>query len=400
MGFTNTTSDERIHVGIFGRRNAGKSSLINSITNQNLAIVSEVKGTTTDPVHKAMELFPVGPVVMIDTPGIDDSGELGGQRVAKSYRVLDKADVAVLVVDGNVMEEEDRRLVERFEARRIPYVVAYNKCDGFDVGSMRLQENEIAVSAQDGTNIDGLRSLIAKACRIGEDGKMIVADLIDPSDFIVLVVPIDQAAPKSRLILPQQKVIRDILDVNAVAIVVQEDELRDTLAVLGKKPSIVITDSQVFDRVSADTPPDIRLTSFSILMARYKGILRQAVKGVASLENLDDGDGVLISEGCTHRRQCGDIGTVKLPRWIAARTGKNLDFRFTSGTEFPDDLSGYRLVVHCGGCMLNGREMEHRLRCAEEQGVPMTNYGILIAYMCGILKRSIEPFPDVAALLQ
>ncbi|MDF2615045.1 MAG: hydrogenase maturation GTPase HydF [Clostridia bacterium] len=407
MGLNNTPSADRLHIGIFGKRNAGKSSIINAITGQNLAIVSEVKGTTTDPVYKAMELLPLGPVMLIDTPGLDDEGELGRLRIQKSYQVLNKTDTAILVIDGTIgMTKEDMALIEKFKQKNIPYVVVVNKIDLVDDESLVLQEQQcgqckvIGVSTYTNKNINELKEMIGKLVQIQESKFRIVADLLEPSDFVVLVVPIDKAAPKGRLILPQQQTIRDILEADATAIVVKEYELRETLANLGKKPKMVITDSQVFAKVSADTPKNIMLTSFSILFARYKGNLEEAVKGAAALENLQDGDTVLISEGCTHHRQCDDIGTVKLPRWITQHTGKQIQFEFSSGTEFPDDLSPYKLIVHCGSCMLNEREMKYRIQCAKDQQIPITNYGILIAYMQGILKRSVEPFPYIADLLE
>ena len=398
MGLNETPASDRIHIGIFGKRNAGKSSIINAMTSQDLAIVSDIGGTTTDPVYKSMELLPLGPVVLIDTPGIDDEGPLGSLRVKKSYQVLNKTDIALLVTDQPRLSAQDLALLERIRSKNIPCVIAYNKCDRYPEFSPS-GSSEIAVSAQKNIRIRELRELIARQYRAEDEKMRIVADLLHPSDFVVLVVPIDKAAPKGRLILPQQQTIRDVLEADAAAIVVKEYELRQTLSELGKKPRMVITDSQVFAKVSADTPTDIWLTSFSILMARYKGVLEQAVAGVTAVDTLKDHDTVLISEGCTHHRQCDDIGTVKLPRWITNHTGKKLQFCFTSGTEFPDDLSPYRLIVHCGGCMQNEREMKYRMRCAKEQHVPMTNYGTLIAYMQGILKRSVEPFPHIAMLL-
>ena len=402
MSLNNTPSAERVHIGIFGRRNAGKSSVINALTGQSLAIVSDVKGTTTDPVLKAMELLPLGPVVMIDTPGLDDEGELGALRIQKAYQVLNKTDIAVLVVDGTIgMTGEDCAILDRIKDEQIPYVVVMNKADLIEDRTFSAQnipaslssDHVIWVSAADKTNIHELKELIA-ALAPTEDNKLrIVGDLIHPSDFVVLVVPIDKAAPKGRLILPQQQTIRDILEADATAIVVKEHELRETLDSLGKKPSLVITDSQVFAKVSADTPRDIPLTSFSILFARYKGNLKTVVNGARTLDTLEDGDTILISEGCTHHRQCDDIGTVKLPRWIQNHTGKHLNFEFTSGTEFPLELGKYKLIVHCGGCTLNEREMKYRIKCAEDAGIPMTNYGTAIAYMQGILERSIEIFP-------
>lgn len=390
MGMNSTPSAERVHIGIFGKRNAGKSSVINALTGQSLAIVSDVKGTTTDPVSKAMELLPLGPVVMIDTPGIDDEGELGSLRVKKSYQVLNKTDIAVLVVDGTEgMTEEDETLLQRIRKKQIPWVVVFNKMDLAEI-TLPEGENYIAVSSKTGEHIWELKELIARQVPDENQGRRIVSDLLEPSDFVVLVVPIDKAAPKGRLILPQQQTIRDILEANAVSIVVKENELKDTLACLGKKPKLVITDSQAFRQVAEDTPEDIRLTSFSILFARYKGELEPFVEGVKALEKLEDGDKILISEGCTHHRQCDDIGTVKLPRWIREYTGKEPEFSFTSGVEFPEDLSPYKMIVHCGGCTLNAREMRYRIACAADAGIPIVNYGILIAYMNGILKRSLD----------
>lgn len=401
MSLNNTPSSDRVHIGFFGRRNAGKSSVVNAVTGQSLAIVSDIKGTTTDPVYKAMELLPLGPVMIIDTPGIDDEGELGALRVKKSKQVLNKTDIAVLIIDGAVGKaREDEELVTLFKQKNISYLVVYNKADQCNKRVVADERNALWVSAETGENIHVLKEMIAKLAPQEESKLRIVADLIAPSDFVVLVVPIDKAAPKGRLILPQQQTIRDILESDATAIVVKEYELRDTLMSLGKKPKLVITDSQVFAKVSADTPKDIWLTSFSILFARYKGNLELTVKGAKAVDTLNDGDTVLICEGCTHHRQCDDIGSVKLPRWIKQHTGKQLNFEFTSGTEFPDDLSPYKLVVHCGGCMLNEREMKYRLQCAVDQNIPVTNYGLLIAYMQGILKRSIEPFPDIAMALE
>lgn len=397
MGLNSTPSADRIHIGIFGKRNAGKSSIINAITGQNLAIVSDVLGTTTDPVLKAMELLPLGPVVMIDTPGLDDEGELGELRVQKAYQILNKTDIAVLVIDSRTgMTKEDEAILERIRAKEIPYVIVKNKADlcGNEAANTEESEeaNTIAVSAFTGYHIHELKELIAKQAPKEDESKKIIGDLLEPGDFVVLVVPIDSSAPKGRLILPQQQTIRDILDAGAISIVTGVEELPATLANLGKKPKYVITDSQAFAAVSKYTPDDIMLTSFSILMARYKGDLKNNVLGARMLNDLKDGDKVLISEGCTHHRQCEDIGTVKMPRWIRQHTGKELEFVFTSGTEFPVDLSTYALIVHCGGCTLNEREMKYRLKCAEDQGIPMTNYGIAIAYMNGILERSIEPF--------
>jgi len=388
----NTPSSERIHIGIFGKRNAGKSSLINAITGQNLAIVSDIKGTTTDPVLKTMELLPLGPVVLIDTPGLDDEGELGTLRIKKAYQMLNKTDVAILVVDASVgLTKEDDLILKRIQAKEIPYVVVMNKCD-LQTETMEEQNNIVWVSAKTGHNITLLKDKIAECAKKEEADKKIIGDLLSPLDFVILVVPIDESAPKGRLILPQQQTIRDILEAGATAIVVKDTELEDTLNKLACKPKMVITDSQVFGKVAKIVPKDVPLTSFSILMARYKGDLKEVVQGAYALDKLQDGDKVLISEGCTHHRQCNDIGTVKLPHWVKEHTGKELQFEFTSGTEFPDELTGYQLIIHCGGCMLNDREMKYRLKCALDQGIPMTNYGIAIAHMKGILARSIEVF--------
>lgn len=392
----NTPSSERIHIGIFGKRNAGKSSIINAITGQNLAIVSDVKGTTTDPVLKAMELLPIGPVVLIDTPGLDDMGELGKLRVKKAYQMLNKTDVALLIVDAGVgMTEADKRILERIKAKQIPYLIVMNKADLEVENESRSEQNVIYVSAKIGKNIHQLKEKIAECAKTEEGKKRIVGDLLKPYDFVVLVVPIDEAAPKGRLILPQQQTIRDILDAGATAIVVKDTELGETLEKLERKPRIVITDSQVFGKVAKIVPEDVPLTSFSILMARYKGDLQSVVQGAKMLDLLRAGDTILISEGCTHHRQCDDIGTVKLPRWVREHTDKKIRFEYTSGTEFPDDLSKYQLIIHCGGCMLNEREMKYRLKCAQDQGIPMTNYGIAIAHMKGILERSIELFSNL-----
>lgn len=409
MSMNQTPMSERVHIGFFGKRNAGKSSVMNAVTGQDLAVVSEVKGTTTDPVYKSMELLPLGPAVMMDTPGIDDEGELGGLRVKKSYQVLNKTDAAVLVIDAQTgASEEDAALLGRIRKKKIPYAVVLNKLD-LAPEDMREQtggilgipaEQILAVSAADGTGITELKERIAAIAKREEPKLRIVGDMISPSDFIVLVVPIDSAAPKGRLILPQQQTIRDILEEDAVSVVIKENRVKETIENLGKKPRLVITDSQAFEKVAADTPEDILLTSFSILFARYKGNLEAAVSGVTALDGLKDGDKILISEGCTHHRQCDDIGTVKIPRWIREYTGKDIRFETTSGTQFPDELEDYKLIVHCGGCMLNEREMKYRLSCAADQGVPMTNYGILIAYVKGILKRSVELFPDICSLLE
>ncbi len=396
MDLNQTPRANRIHIGIFGRRNAGKSSLINAMTGQDLAVVSPVRGTTTDPVYKAMELLPMGPVVLIDTPGIDDEGALGELRVQKTQQVLNKTDVAVLVVDAVAGKSpEDEELLRQFEKRGIPHIVTYNQCD-------RLAElpqpgpNEIYVSATQNIRIYELKEKIAALSVTDTPNRPIVRDLLAPCDLVVLVTPIDSAAPKGRLILPQQQTIRDILDADAVAVVTKEFQLRDALEGLGKPPRMVITDSQVFAKVSAEVLPHIPLTSFSILFARHKGVLETAVGGAAVLDTLQDGDRVLIAEGCTHHRQCDDIGTVKLPRWIGKHTGKQVHFDFVSGGDFPQDLQPYRLVVHCGGCMLREREILYRRDSAAEQKIPMTNYGIAIAHMQGILKRCIAVFPEFA----
>ena len=394
MSMNTTPSGDRVHIGFFGRRNAGKSSVVNAVTGQDLAVVSDVKGTTTDPVSKAMELLPLGPVMIIDTPGFDDEGHLGELRVKKTRQVLNKTDIAVLVVDASEGQKEcDRQLIELFKAKEIAYIVVNNKADLL-AEIPEAGANEIYVSALRGEGIFELKERIARL-KQDQSAKCIVADKLHVGDFAVLVVPIDKAAPKGRLILPQQQTIRDILEANAAAIVVKESELEQTLAELGKKPAMVITDSQVFRTVSPLVPSEIPLTSFSILMARYKGLLEDAVRGVAAVERLGDGDTVLIAEGCTHHRQCDDIGTVKIPNWLRKYTGKDIRIKTCSGTEFPDDLSPYALVVHCGGCMLNEREVRYRTKCAVDQGVPITNYGILIAYLNGILKRSVEIFPEL-----
>lgn len=470
MAFHTTPASERVHIGFFGRRNAGKSSVMNVVTGQDLAIVSAQKGTTTDPVYKTMELLPLGPIMLMDTPGLDDEGSLGELRVRKAYQVLNKTDIAVVVIDGaEGAAKEDLALLSRIRQKEIPYLIVFNKEDLFsglsgerlkerkeraealllelekserkaegeaeqeekveraekqtERGAKQAKEAERAeeqaersakqreeqpgeadcgnisdkivwISAREKTGVDKLKERMAYLLNQKKDSRRIVGDLISPGNLIVLVVPIDKAAPKGRLILPQQQTIRDILDTGASALVVRDSEYKETLETLGRAPDLVITDSQVFAKISAETPLTIPLTSFSILFARYKGILFPAVQGARAVEALQDGDKVLLSEGCTHHRQCGDIGTVKLPAWIRAHTGKNLEFCFTSGTEFPEDLREYRLIVHCGGCMLNEREMLYRLHCAQDQGIPMTNYGIFIAYMQGILERCIDVFPS------
>lgn len=408
MSLNSAPSANRIHIGIFGKRNAGKSSIINAITDQNLAIVSEIKGTTTDPVQKVMELLPLGPVVLIDTPGLDDEGELGALRIQKAYQILNKTDIAVLVVDsGAGLTAEDRKILDKIRDKKIPYVVVFNKSDLYRIQNETNTEKDdsfygtvprkncIFVSAVTGEHIWELKELLAKQIPSSHTEKHIVADLIQPGDFVVLVIPIDSAAPKGRLILPQQQTIRDILETGAAAVAVRETELPETLLRLGTKPSLVITDSQAFEKVAADVPRDIPLTSFSILFARYKGNLKTVVQGAAILGNLQDNDTILICEGCTHHRQCEDIGTVKLPGWVKKHTGKKLHFEFTSGTDFPADLHKYRLIIHCGGCTLNEREMKYRMQCAIDQGIPITNYGTAIAHMHGILSRSVEPFPEL-----
>lgn len=371
-------------------------------------MVSEVKGTTTDPVSKTMELLPLGPVMLIDTPGIDDEGELGRLRVKKSRQVLNKTDLAVLVVDGTVGEtDQDRELLTLFQQKQVPYVVVYHKADLLSGEERETcadrtgKENEtvLYVSSKTGSGVEELKNCLAAMGR-KEEEKDLLLGLVKPGDLVVLVTPIDKAAPKGRLILPQQQTIRALLDYGCIAVAVRESELAHTLESLGKQPSLVITDSQVFGMVSEIVPKDRMLTSFSILFARYKGDLKQAVEGVCALKEIQDGDRILISEGCTHHRQCNDIGTVKLPAWIRSFTGKNPEFVYTSGTGFEEDLTSFKLIVHCGACMLNEREMKYRLACAKDQGVAMTNYGILIAYVHGILKRSLEPFPDAAAVLE
>ncbi len=399
MGLNDTPAAERVHIGFFGLRNAGKSSVVNAVTGQELAVVSDVKGTTTDPVKKSMELLPLGPVVIVDTPGTDDEGALGALRVKKAKQALEYTDIAVLVVDAaRGLEAGDRALIALFSEKNLPYVVAYNKADLL-AGCPPPTENSIYVSAATGQNIRELKEMLARLTKSAGNEKRLVADLVSGGETAVLVVPIDSAAPKGRLILPQQQTIRDILEAGAAAVVCRDSEFSDTLDRLGTPPKLVVTDSQVFGKISAETPADVLLTSFSILFARYKGNLPELVRGVAQLTRLKDGDRVLISEGCTHHRQCGDIGTVKLPAWIRKYTGRDPEFCFTSGTEFPEDLSQYALILHCGGCMLNEREMQSRLRRAAECGVPVTNYGIAIAQMHGILRRSLEPFPEILKLL-
>ena len=387
MGLNDTPSAVRTHIGFFGRRNAGKSSVVNAVTNQNLAVVSDVKGTTTDPVYKSMELLPLGPVMIIDTPGFDDEGALGELRVKKTKQILNKTDIAVLVVDSTEgLKECDNELIELFKKKEIPYVIVFNKSD---LKKVQAGENSISVSAHTKENINELKELIASLKSDSDSSKSLLGDLISPLDTVILITPIDESAPKGRMILPQQQAIRDVIDHSAFALVVQDTEYKKCLESLKSKPSLVVTDSQVFQSVSAQTPADVRLTSFSILMARFKGFLDEAVRGAYAIDNLSDNSTVLISEGCTHHRQCNDIGTVKLPAWLRSYTGKNLSFKTTSGTEFPDSLDGIDLVVHCGGCMLNEREMRYRMKTASDLGVPMTNYGTAIAHMNSILERSL-----------
>ena len=417
MGLNSTPSANRVHIGFFGRRNAGKSSVVNAVTGQELAVVSDTKGTTTDPVYKSMELLPIGPVMIIDTPGFDDEGALGELRVRKTKQVLNKTDIAVLVVDATEGKKQcDEELIRIFKEKEIPYIIVNNKADLLsDEISEKVCQNNVSeqrkaeqnallssgqeqyVSALTGAGIYELKECIGKLTPNEDMTLKSVGDLLHPGDFVVLVVPIDSAAPKGRLILPQQQTIRDVLEANAAAIVVKESELKQTLEQLGRSPAMFITDSQVFEQVSEEVSEEIPLTSFSILMARYKGYLETAVNGVAAIDHLKDGDKILISEGCTHHRQCDDIGTVKIPRWLKQHTGKELIIETSSGTEFPEDLTSYALVILCGGCMLNEREVKYRMKCAEDQKVPFTNYGIAIAQMKGILKRSVELFPNLNA---
>ncbi len=388
-----TPSADRIHISFFGKRNAGKSSLVNAVTGQELSIVSDYKGTTTDPVRKAMELLPIGPVVIIDTPGIDDEGEVGELRVKKAYQILNRTDIAVLVIDSSIgKSEEDIKLIKKFIEKEIPYIVAYNKSD--ITNATTSDDNEISVSATNKDNIENLKNRISELAKTESNNKKIVSDLISQNDIVILVTPIDTSAPKGRMILPQVQTIRDILDKKAICMVTQTEQLKITINSLKATPKLVVTDSQVFGKVKEILPEDIPLTSFSILFARYKGLLKSAVNGVKALETLKDNDTVLICEGCTHHRQCEDIGTVKLPKWIEKHTGKSLNFEFTSGGEFPEILSKYSLIVHCGGCMLNEKEIRYRNKCAQDAGVPITNYGTLIAHINGILERSIEVFGD------
>ena len=403
-----TPSADRIHIGFFGLRNAGKSSLVNAVTGQSLSVVSDVAGTTTDPVKKAMELLPLGPVVIIDTPGLDDEGMLGELRVQKAREVLATVHIAVLVVDATRgMTEQDNTLVSLFEERKLPYLVVMNKCDllpdeeALSPASRELPHGgSLRVSAATGMGVHELKEAIATHAKGLENTRKLVSDLLSPDDLVVLVIPIDESAPKGRLILPQQNTIRDVLDSHCTVVACQDTELKTTLSMLAVKPALVITDSQAFGRVAKDVPDDIPLTSFSILFARYKGDLPSLVQGAVALSTLKDGDKVVIAEGCTHHRQCGDIGSVKIPRWVEQFSGAKPVYTFTSGGEFPVDLSDYKLIIHCGGCMLNEREMAHRMEIAEKAGVPMVNYGVAIAHIHGILKKSLAPFPDVAAMLE
>lgn len=392
MEKNNTVSSERIHIGIFGLRNVGKSSIINSITNQNIAIVSDVLGTTTDPVKKSMELLPLGPVVIIDTPGIDDVGELGLQRIKKTKQVLNQVDIALLVLDATVgITSECEDLINSFKEKNIPYLLVFNKSDLLD-SIPDSNGNQIYVSTKTNLNINLLKEKIASFTK--KEDKKILSDIVFPGNLVVLVIPIDEAAPKGRLILPQQQVLRELLEIGATSIVSTDINLEDTLNKLSVKPKLVITDSQAFGRVNKIVPKDILLTSFSILFARYKGNLKTLITGVKAIDNISDGDTILISEGCTHHRQCNDIGSVKIPNWLKNYTGKDIHFEFSSGTEFPEDLSKYSVIIHCGGCMINEKEMHYRLNYSEKNNIPITNYGITIAQIHGILKRSLEPFEE------
>lgn len=395
MSLNDTPSANRIHIGFFGCRNAGKSSAVNAITGQELAVVSDVLGTTTDPVQKAMELLPLGPVMIIDTPGFDDVGELGEKRIQKTKQILNRTDIAVLVVDAKKgFTATDKQLLALIQEKELPYLIIYNKSDLLEK-IPKEEEHSIYISALEKIGIQECKEKLAHQIPTEDMTLQIVGDLLCPGDLAVLVIPIDSAAPKGRLILPQQQVIRDILEAGAAAVTVRNTELARTLQKLEGKVRMVITDSQAFEEVAAIVPKEIPLTSFSILMARFKGYLETAVKGIQAVDSLKDGDRILISEGCTHHRQCEDIGTVKLPNWLLKYTGKDLKFEWSSGREFKEDLSPYAMVIHCGGCMLNEREVKYRMKCAVDQGIPFTNYGIAIAYMKGILQRSIEPIPNL-----
>lgn len=399
MGFNTTPSGERVHIGFFGKRNVGKSSLVNAVTGQELSVVSSVMGTTTDPVTKAMELLPLGPVMIIDTPGIDDEGSLGEQRVKRTRQVLNKTDIAVLVADAALgLQPIDRDLISLFQEKKLHYLIVYNKADLLK-SQPDPMEHELYVSALSKTGIDALKERLSVLMPTDEGKTPLVADLLRPGELAVLVVPLDKAAPKGRLILPQQQVIRDVLEAGAAAVVTRDTELRETLKKLGVPPAMVITDSQAFHSAAADTPEDVPLTSFSILMARYKGFLETAVRGITAVGSLKDGDRILISEGCTHHRQCDDIGTVKLPNWLRKYTKAQISIETSSGAGFPEDLTPYRLVLHCGGCMLGDREVQYRMHCAQDQNVPFTNYGVAIAYMQGILYRSLSLFPELQQLM-
>lgn len=408
MSLNSTPSSERVHIGFFGRRNAGKSSVVNAVTGQDLAVVSDTAGTTTDPVYKSMELLPLGPVVIMDTPGFDDVGSLGQLRVRKTRLVLNRADLAILVVDASAgLQECDRQLISIFREKEIPFLVALNKSDLIAMNDRKTEypegldeEHCLYVSALKDVNIHELKERIGRMIPESDGKTRLIGDLLQPDDLAVLVIPIDKAAPKGRLILPEQQTIRDILDADAMTMVVKEDRLASALSKLGRTPACVVTDSQVFASVAKTVPETIPLTSFSILMARYKGFLENAVRGVRTVDRLCDGDKILISEGCTHHRQCNDIGTVKIPKWIRDYTGKEIVFHTTSGTEFPEDVSGYRLVLHCGACMLNDREVRYRMKSTLDQGVPFTNYGTLIAYIHGILPRALSLFPELQELLK
>ena len=400
MSLNDTVNAERLHIGFFGLRNAGKSSLVNAVTGQQLSVVSDYKGTTTDPVKKAMELLPLGPVVIIDTPGIDDEGDLGELRVKKAKETLSSTDIAVLVCDASIgMSDWDKKLIDMFDEKKTPYIIAYNKADLLGDIPSNTDKN-VYVSAKDGMGINELKEMLGKFKGTVENTKYIVADLLTPGDIVILVIPIDEAAPKGRLILPQQQTIRDILEAGCIPVCCRDTELPLTLQSLNKKPRMVITDSQAFGRVSKMVPEDIILTSFSILFARYKGDLKELIKGASVLSKLKKGDKILISEGCTHHRQCGDIGSVKIPMWIKKFSGIDPEITLTSGGEYPDDLSEYKLCIHCGGCMLNEKEMQSRIKKANDVGIPMVNYGIAIAHMHGILKRSLEVFPEILSMLE
>lgn len=398
MGLNNAPSSERVHIGIYGKRNAGKSTLMNMLTNQNISIVSDVKGTTTDPVLKSMELLPIGAVVIIDTSGIDDVGKLGEQRVDKTYQMLNKTDIAIIVIDKDIASDEDKELIKKIKEKEIPFLICHNRMDNDSEATIFQDDSKIyhiygSVKMQD--TVNKVKECLGNINIHKEPQRKLVADLIKAKDFVLLVTPIDESAPKGRIILPQQQVIRDILDANAMPILTKETELEETLNRLGEKPSLVICDSQVFGIVDRIVPKDIKLTSFSILMARYKGNFKQAVQSLQVLDNMKDGDKILISEGCTHHRQCNDIGTVKLPKWIKEYTNKELEFEFTSGTEFKTDIEKYSLIIHCGACMLNEQEIKYRYKCAKEKNIPMVNYGMAIAYVNGIIKRSLEVFDEI-----